>query len=271
MSVLIATGVLAAYVASLVLMFLGGDEVFFEAAAMLVTFVLFGHWMEMRSRRGTTDALRALFDLVPPTATVLRDGARSRCRRPRSWSAILVCLRPGEKVPVDGEVADGETSIDEALVTGESAAGRKEARAILYRRVDQPQRQPSRSAPPRSAPRRRSRRSSPWCSRRRARRRPGSGWPTRPPSIWSSWRSARGSSPSAPGRLIGDAGFVLALTFAISAVVIACPDALGLATPTAVAVGTGIAAQSQHPDQRCRDAGRTLRHPGRSCWTRPAR
>src|SRR5215208_6744554 len=73
MSVLIATGVLAAYLFSVLITFLGG-ETFYEAAAMLVTFVLFGHWMEMRSRRGTNDALRALFDLVPPQATVIRDG-----------------------------------------------------------------------------------------------------------------------------------------------------------------------------------------------------
>jgi len=73
MSVLIATGVLAAYLFSVLITFVGG-ETFYEAAAMLVTFVLFGHWMEMRSRRGTNDALRALFDLVPPQATVIRDG-----------------------------------------------------------------------------------------------------------------------------------------------------------------------------------------------------
>src|SRR5215212_3520854 len=73
MSVLIATGVLAAYLFSVLITFIGG-ETFYEAAAMLVTFVLFGHWMEMRSRRGTNDALRALFDLVPPQATVIRDG-----------------------------------------------------------------------------------------------------------------------------------------------------------------------------------------------------
>jgi Cu2+-exporting ATPase len=85
MSVLIATGVLAAYLFSLLITVVGG-ETFYEAAAMLVTFVLFGHWMEMRSRRGTNDALRALFDLVPPQATVIRDddpeqrGARRRHR-----------------------------------------------------------------------------------------------------------------------------------------------------------------------------------------------
>ena len=74
MSVLIATGVLAAYLSSVYLTIIGYPTAYFEAAAMLVTFVLFGHWMEMKSRRGTSDALRALFDLVPPTARVIRDG-----------------------------------------------------------------------------------------------------------------------------------------------------------------------------------------------------
>ena len=74
MSVLITTGVLAAWGFSLLITLLGSGETFYEAAAMLVTFVLFGHWMEMKSRRGTTDALRALFNLVPPSASVLRDG-----------------------------------------------------------------------------------------------------------------------------------------------------------------------------------------------------
>src|SRR5215207_3685434 len=70
MAVLVATGVLAAWLSS-VLLTLIGEETFFEAATMLVTFVFFWHWMEMRSRRGTNDALRALFDLVPPQATVI--------------------------------------------------------------------------------------------------------------------------------------------------------------------------------------------------------
>ena len=118
MSVLIATGVLAAYIASLILMVVGGEEVFFEAAAMLVTFVLFGHWMEMKSRRGTTDALRALFDLVPPTATVLRDGREIELPTAEIVVGDTIVIRPGDKVPVDGEILTGTTSIDEALVTG---------------------------------------------------------------------------------------------------------------------------------------------------------
>src|SRR3989344_2650745 len=75
MSVLIATGVLAAYLFSVLLTLIRpGSETFYEAAALLVTFVLFGHWMEMKSRRGTSDALRALFDLVPPQAKIIRNG-----------------------------------------------------------------------------------------------------------------------------------------------------------------------------------------------------
>src|SRR3989304_1475768 len=74
MAVLIAVGITAAYTFSIFLTFLGSEESFYEAAAMLTTFVLFGHWMEMKSRRGTTDALQALFDLVPPQARVIRGG-----------------------------------------------------------------------------------------------------------------------------------------------------------------------------------------------------
>ena len=74
---------------------------------MLVTFVLFGHWMEMRSRRGTNEALRALFDLVPPQATVLRDGTEVTIPSSEVQVGDIVILKPGDKVAVDGEVTDG--------------------------------------------------------------------------------------------------------------------------------------------------------------------
>src|SRR4029079_3194491 len=79
-----------------------------------------GHWMEMRSRRGTNEALRALFDLVPPQATVLRNGQELTIPSSEVQVNDIVVRKPGDKVPVDGEVTEGETSIDEALVTGES-------------------------------------------------------------------------------------------------------------------------------------------------------
>ena len=112
MAVLIATGVLAAYIFSVLLTFIRPEsETFYEAAALLVTFVLFGHWMEMKSRRGTSDALRALFDLVPPKANVVRNCNEVSIPSAEIINGDIVVLRPGDKVPVDGEIIQGETSI----------------------------------------------------------------------------------------------------------------------------------------------------------------
>jgi Cu2+-exporting ATPase len=241
MSVLIATGVLAAYVFSVLITFVGG-ETFFEAAAMLVTFVLFGHWMEMRSRRGTNDALRALFDLVPPQATVIRNGHDVTIPSAEVLVGDIVLLRPGDKVPVDGEVIDGETNIDEALVTGESvpvtkrpgdgviAGSINRSGSVRFRAtkvgadttvaqiVDLVQRAQNSKAP--------GQRIADHAAQYLVILAVGSGIIT-----FIAWY------------VFGGASAIFALTFAISAVVIACPDALGLATPTAVAVGTGIGAR----------------------------
>jgi Cu2+-exporting ATPase len=241
MSVLVATGVLAAYGGSLALMALG-QETFFEAAAMLVTFVLFGHWMEMRSRRGTSDALRALFDLVPPQAAVIRNGVELSIPSAEVQVDDIVLLRPGDKVPVDGEVTEGESSIDEALVTGESApVSKRPGDTVIAGAINRS-----------------------GSLRFRATK---VGADTTVAQIVELVQRAQSSK--APGQRLADqaaqylvilavgaglltflvwyfvvgAPIALALTFAISAVVIACPDALGLATPTAVAVGTGVAAK----------------------------
>ena len=137
MSVLIAVGVMAAWGFSAGLTLAGytdREDTFFEAAAMLVTFVLFGHWLEMKSRRGTTDALRALLDLVPPTANVLRDGREVEVPTADLVVGDDIVIRPGEKVAVDGEVLRGETSIDESLVTGRIGASRQASRRCSGRR-----------------------------------------------------------------------------------------------------------------------------------------
>ena len=241
MSVLIAVGVLAAYLGSIVLMALG-QETFFEAAAMLVTFVLFGHWMEMRSRRGTNDALRALFDLVPPQASVIRDGQELTIPSAEVLVDDIVILRPGGKVPVDGVVTEGETSIDEALVTGESVPVTKRpddeviagsinrsgsvrfratkvgADTTLAQIVDLVQKAQSSKAP-------------------------GQRLADQAAQYLVILAVAAGVVTFAVWFFVVGAPFAIALTFAISAVVIACPDALGLATPTVVAVGTGIGAR----------------------------
>lgn len=242
MAVLVATGVLAAYLFSVLLTFTVGGETFYEAAALLVTFVLFGHWMEMHSRRGTSDALRALFDLVPPQANVMRNGKEVALPVAQVVVSDVIILRPGDKVPVDGEVIEGETSIDEALVTGESIpvekrtgnkviggsinqsgsikfkatkVGSDTALAQIIKLVETAQN--SKAPGQRIADK-----AAAWLVVLAV----GSGLIT-----FLAWY------------FLGGASVLFALTFAISTVVIACPDALGLATPTAVAVGTGIGAK----------------------------
>lgn len=243
MAVLIATGVLAAYLFSVLLTFIRPEsETFYEAAALLVTFVLFGHWMEMKSRRGTSDALRALFDLVPPKANVIREGREVIISSAEIIHNDIVILRPGDKVPVDGEIVEGETSIDESLVTGESMPVQKTIGAkvvggsvnltgtvkftakqvgsetVLAQIIKMVETAQNSKAP----------------GQRIADK--AAGWLV---------VLAIGSGLAAffGWYIIAGAGLLVALTFAISTVVIACPDALGLATPTAVAVGTGIGAK----------------------------
>ncbi|MBI2034099.1 MAG: HAD-IC family P-type ATPase, partial [Candidatus Liptonbacteria bacterium] len=242
MSVLIATGVLAAYLFSVVLTLTGTSETFYEAAALLVTFVLFGHWMEMRSRRGTSDALRALFDLVPPQARVIRGGRELTVQSSEIVHGDIVVLKPGDKVPVDGVVAEGESAIDESLVTGESIpVFKKKDDRVIGGSVNQSGTLKFKAIQV--------------------------GSETVLAQIIKLVEKAQNSK--APGQRLADraaawlvivavgtglitflgwyfgakAALLTSLTFAISAVVIACPDALGLATPTAVAVGTGIGAK----------------------------
>jgi P-type Cu2+ transporter len=241
MSVLVAVGILAAWTASVFLTIVG-EETFFEAAGMLTTFVLFGHWMEMKSRRGTSDSLRALFDIVPPTATVIRDGEEVELPTADIVVGDEIRLRPGDKVPVDGRVTAGSSSVDESLVTGESLPVEKtagdelvggsinrsgtltfEATKIgadtaLGQIIDLVQRAQNSKAP-------------------------GQRLADRAAGVLVIVALSAGLLTFAAWTLFSDEDFIRALTFAISAVVIACPDALGLATPTAVAVGTGIGAR----------------------------
>ncbi len=122
MNVLVSLGVLVAYLFSVfATLFAPGVETSFDAAAMLVSFVLFGHWMEMRSRRGSSDALNALLRLAPTQANLVSPDGQVRAvpaDQVRVGDRLL--LRPGEKAPVDGTVEEGESAIDESMVTGES-------------------------------------------------------------------------------------------------------------------------------------------------------
>ena len=120
MMVLVAVGVGAGWSYSLAVTLTGGGEVFYEAASVLTGSVLLGHWFEMRARGGANEAIRTLLELAPAKAVVLRAGnpveVATADVRPRD----LLLVRPGAKVPVDGTVEDGESDIDESMVTGES-------------------------------------------------------------------------------------------------------------------------------------------------------
>jgi Cu2+-exporting ATPase len=242
MSVLIATGITAAYSFSVLLTVLQSADSYYEATALLITFVLFGHWLEMRSRRGTTDALEALLRLVPPQARVFRDGKETLVPTSEVEVGDVIILKPGDRVPVDGRIVEGETAIDESLVTGESLpVAKKAGDNVIGGSINQS-----------------------GFVRFEATK---VGDETALAQIVKLVETAQNSK--APGQRLADrfaqylvvlaigAGLVTflvwfgfarqpvltALTFAISAIVIACPDALGLATPTAVAVGTGLGAK----------------------------
>jgi Cu2+-exporting ATPase len=242
MSVLITTGVLAAYLSSVYLTVIGNPAAYYEAAAMLVTFVLFGHWMEMKSRRGTSDALRALFDLTPPMARVLRDGSEREVPTAEVTVGDVLVVRPGEKIPVDGRVVEGTTDVDESLVTGESLPAHKTpGDDVVGGSINV-------TGPIRAEATRVGRDTvlaqiADLVDKAQKSKAPGQRIADRAAAVLVVVAVGAGIVTFVAWFLGAHAPFLQSLTFAISAVVIACPDALGLATPTAVAVGTGLGAR----------------------------
>src|SRR5829696_10158487 len=119
MMVLVAVAISAGWLYSVYVTLTGGGEVFYEAATVLAAFVLLGHWFEMRARGGANDAIRALLDLAPPRAVVLRDGEPVEVSTAEVGVGDLLLVRPGAKVAVDGVVEEGDSDVDESMVTGE--------------------------------------------------------------------------------------------------------------------------------------------------------
>jgi Cu2+-exporting ATPase len=236
-SVAIGTGWLYSVAATF---FIGGD-VFYEASAFLATFVLLGHWFEMRARGGANDAIRALLDLAPPKALVIRDGQPVDVPTAEVAVGDLLLIRPGSKVPVDAEVIDGESEVDESTVTGESMpVTKRPGDQVVGATINKNGTLRARAT--------------------------AVGSDTALAQIVKLVQEAQNSK--APGQrladraafwlvlvaLVGGLGTFLvwlglgesttgALLFAITVVVITCPDALGLATPTAIMVGTGLGAK----------------------------
>ncbi|MHA6794266.1 heavy metal translocating P-type ATPase [Pseudonocardia bannensis] len=242
MMVLVAVAVGAGWGYSLLVTLTGGGEVFYEAATVLCAFVLLGHWFEMRARGGANDAVQALLDLAPPKAVVLRGGREIEMPTAEVVAGDVLLVRPGSKIAVDGLVEEGESEVDESMVTGESLPVRKSpgsevigatintagtlrvratrvgADSALAQIVSLVQQAQNSKAP----------------GQRLADR----------AAFWLVFVALLGGAATfAAWALFSDQPLATALLFAITVVVVTCPDALGLATPTAIMVGTGLAAR----------------------------
>ena len=242
MMVLVAVAIGIGWLYSVAATFLIAGDVFYEAAAMLASFVLLGHWFEMRARGGANDAIRALLDLAPPRATVIRDGEPVEIATAEVVVGDLLLVRPGDKIAVDAEVVEGSSEVDESTVTGESLpVSKRPGDRLVGATINKNGTLRARAT--------------------------AVGSDTALAQIVALVQEAQNSK--APGQRLADrAAFWLvlvaltgglvtfliwyvivgrdvedALLFAITVVVITCPDALGLATPTAIMVGSGLGAK----------------------------
>ena len=241
MMVLVGVAIAAGWIYSVVITFRGGGDVFYEASAVLCAFVLLGHWLEVRARGGANDAIRALLSLAPSKAILIRDGNQVEVSTSEVQVGDLLLIKPGAKVPVDAGVEEGTSDVDESLVTGESLpvskapgaeliggsintngllraratrVGSDTALAQIVRLVQEAQnsKAPGQQLADRAA-------------------------------FWLVLVALIGGTSTLIAWLLAGRTFSQAILFAITVVVIACPDALGLATPMAIMVGTGLGAK----------------------------
>lgn len=120
MELLVAIGTSAAFGLSLYLMSKGISHLYFESSAVVITLVMFGKYLEARAKQHTSDAIKALEKLRPNTARVIKEGKEVEIKIEDIVVSDLVIIRPGERIPVDGNIVKGSTSVDESLITGES-------------------------------------------------------------------------------------------------------------------------------------------------------
>ncbi|WP_040777722.1 heavy metal translocating P-type ATPase, partial [Nocardia pneumoniae] len=242
MMVLVAVAVGAGWGYSLVITLTGGGEVFYEAATVLASFVLLGHWFEMRARGGANDAIRALLDLSPSKAVVLRDGEPVEIPTADVAVGDLLLVRPGAKIAVDGVVEDGDSEVDESMVTGESlpvhkAAGSEVIGATINANGTLRVRATKVGSDTALA------QIVALVQQAQNSKAPGQKLADRA-AFWLVLVALIGGGLTlAAWLLLTDRPFSAAILFAITVVVITCPDALGLATPTAIMVGTGLGAK----------------------------
>ncbi len=247
MNSLVAIGTTAAWTYSIVVLLAPGlvppsqRFVYFEAAAVIVALVLLGRWLEARSRGRASQAIRGLMDLAPPTARVERDGGEAEVPAASLVVGDVLVIRPGERVPTDGTVLDGASYVDEAMITGEpvpvvkatgdavtggtvngagalrvraTAVGAGTTLARIARMVEEAQgsKLPIQAAVDRV-------------------------------TMWFVPAVMALAALTFVGWLVAGGGIAAALTSAVAVLIIACPCAMGLATPVSIMVGTGRAAE----------------------------
>ena len=243
MAVLVVLSVGTGYLFSVGATFLFTSDQFFEASAVLLVFILLGHWLEMRARAGASSAIRALMDLTPAKASVIRNGAEVELATAEVIVGDVVVIRPGNKIPVDGTVETGESLVDESMLSGESMPVQKGPGSTVIGATM----------------------NTSGSFRYKATK---VGADTALAQIVKLVQEAQNSK--APAQLLADKAaqwlvlaaivvglatfaiwfwvlgqpLLFALTLTITVFVIACPDALGLATPMAVMVGTGLGAMN---------------------------
>ena len=243
MMTLIATGILVSYVYSAAVTFGLRGEPFYDAAAMLTAFSLLGHWLEMRSRFAAGRAVEALLELAPPTARRVRNGQEEEVPLEAITVGDILAVRPGDTIPVDGVVIEGSSYVDESMLTGEPvpvAKGpgdevvggtRNQQGAFRFRAT----KVGADTALARIVAMVRAAQSSKAPAQRLA-------------DLAGKYlvivALAAGAVTFAAWLLFGHQGVSFALSAAVAAIVIACPDALALATPTAITVGVGRAARA---------------------------
>lgn len=241
MMVLVAVAIGAGWLYSLVVTLTGGGETFYEAATVLAAFVLLGHWFEMRARGGANDAIRTLLDLAPPKATVIREGQTVEIPTAEVRVGDLMLVRPGDKIGVDGVVEEGLSEVDESVVTGESlpvskAPGSEVIGATINKNGTLRVRATKVGADTALA------QIVKLVQEAQNSKAPGQRLADRA-AFWLVLVALIGGAVTLAVWLLVGESFSTAMLYAITVVVITCPDALGLATPTAIMVGSGLGAK----------------------------
>jgi P-type Cu+ transporter len=246
MDLLVSLGTSAAYGYSAALVLAHGSvasgRLYFEASALLITLVRFGKWLEHRATRATSAALRELMKLQPERAVVLEDGREVEVDVERVKPLDVVVVRPGARIPVDGRVLDGESDTDESLVTGESlpvakrpgstvVAGSLNGRGSLELSATRVGKDSTLG------------RIVALVSSAQSGKAPVQRLVDRVSAVFVPVVVTIALGTLAVWLALG-ASFEAALVTAVSVLVIACPCALGLATPTAIVAGMGSAARA---------------------------